>query len=198
MPDGIIFGMDEIFGTDESHDLVHRMRAWALADAEERGIRLPEPATDEQIAATEALLGYALHPLLKRLYREVANGCFGPDTWRLMPIERLTMCPRTDVAAGGRRRWPDQVVAVMDVGCGMLSAVDCDPGGDGQVLLMDPNAFDCGEPEAWSVDTATLAQWLEGWLDGTSWLVDENPDIEEIGWPVRWADAAARLGISAG
>ncbi|WP_169740014.1 SMI1/KNR4 family protein [Actinospica robiniae] len=181
---------------EESHDLVNRVRAWALTAAEERGVRLPEPATDEQIGATEALLGYALHPLLKRLYREVANGGFGPDYWRLMPSERWTMCPRIDVPAGQPRWWPDGVVAVMDVGCGMLSAIDCaDPTGGGQVLLMDPNAFDCGEPEAWYADAATLAQWLEGWLDGTSWLVDENPDIEEINWPDRWADAAARLGI---
>lgn len=187
-----------IFGMGQPHDLVHRVRAWALAMAEERGIRLPEPATDEQIAATEKLLGYALHPLLKRLYREVANGGFGPDTWRLMPMERWTMCPHGAVPPGQPRPWPDGVVAVMDVGCGMLSAVDCaDPGGEGRVLLMDPNAFGSGEPEAWWLDAATLAQWLEGWLDGSSWLAMDDVDPEEIPWPVRWTDAPARLGLSA-
>jgi hypothetical protein len=183
----------KVFVVDETEDLVCRLRVWAAAAAEERGVQLPERATAEQIADAEAMLGYALHPLLGRLYLEIANGGFGPDGWRLMPVERLTMCPRTDVPSGQPRGWPDLVVAVMDVGCAMLSAVDCgDPGG--QVLLMDPNAFDSGQPEAWSLDAATLAHWLEAWLDGSSWLVEQDTEIEDIDWPVPWSDAAARLG----
>lgn len=152
----------------------------------------PERATAEQVAGAEAILGFALHPLLKRLYQVVANGGFGPDDWRLMPVESLTISPHVDVPPGQPLEWPDRVVAVMDVGCAMLSAVDCaDPGG--QVLLMDPNAFDSSRPEAWSLDAATLARWLEGWLDGSSWLVEQDADIEDIAWPVPWADAAARL-----
>lgn len=181
---------------DEFDDLVHSVRAWAATAAEERGGRLPEPATAEQIVAAEARLGFVLHPLLKRLYREVADGGFGPDGWRLMPVERLMMFPHVDVPPGQAREWPDRVVAVMDVGCAMLSAIDCaDPGG--QVLLMDPNAFESGQPQAWSLDAVTLAQWLEGWLDGSSWLVEQDADIEEIAWPVPWTDAAARLGVVA-
>jgi len=37
------------------------------------------PATDAQIAATEAALGYPLPPMLRVLYQNVANGGFGPD-----------------------------------------------------------------------------------------------------------------------
>lgn len=181
-----------VFVVDEFEDVVRRVRAWALAAAEEGGVQLPEQASAEQIAAAEAVLGYALHPLLKRLYLEIANGGFGPDVWRLMPVERLTTWPRVEVPPGQPREWPDQVVAVMDVGCAMLSAVDCSDRG-GQVLLMDPNAFDSGQPEAWSLDSATLARWLEGWLDGSSWLVEQDAEIEDIRWPVPWPDAAARL-----
>jgi len=185
----------KFFVMDEFEDVVHRVRTWALAAADERGVQLPGRASAEQIADAEAMLGYALHPLLKRLYLEIANGGFGPDGWRLMPVERLTTCPRVDVPPGQPRGWPDQVVAVMDVGCAMLSAVDCgDP--SGQVLLMDPNAFDSGQPEAWSLDAATLAQWLEGWLDGSSWLVEQDVEIEDIKWPVPWSDAAAGLTAS--
>jgi|GEM_PF-864460 len=36
-------------------------------------------ATDAQIAATEAALGYPLPAMLRELYLEVANGGFGPD-----------------------------------------------------------------------------------------------------------------------
>lgn len=182
----------KVFVMDEFEDLVNRVRAWAVAAAEERGVQLSERATAGQVADVEAMLGYPLHPLLKRRYLEIADGGFGPDGWRLMPAERLTGCPHIDVLSGRPRGWPDQVVAVMDVGCAMLSAVDCGDSG-GQVLLMDPNAFDSGQPEAWSLDAATLAQWLEGWLDGSSWLVEQDAEIEDIKWPVPWSDAAARL-----
>jgi hypothetical protein len=181
---------------NEIDDLVRRVRVWAIAAAEERGAQLPDRASAKQIAATETTLGYALHPLLKRLYQEVANGGFGPDNWRLLPVERLTICHHTEMPPRQPREWPDLAVAVMDVGCAMLSVVDCaEPGG--QVLLMDPNGFDSGRPEAWSLDTATLAQWLEGWLDGSSWLVEQDADIEDIAWPVPWLDATARLAASA-
>ncbi|MBR7839775.1 SMI1/KNR4 family protein [Actinospica durhamensis] len=178
---------------DEFDDLVSRVRSWATATAEERGANLPEPATAEQIAAAESILGYALHPLLKRLFQEVANGGYGPEHWRLMPLERLTLCPHVDAPPDQPRAWPDQVLAVMDVGCAMLAAVDCADGRGGQVLLMDPNAFDSGQPEAWYLEAATLPQWLEGWLDGSSWLCEQD-DPEDIAWPTPWDDAAARLG----
>lgn len=98
-----------VFVMDEFEDLVHRVRAWAVAAAEERGVQLSERATADQVADVEAMLGYALHPLLKRLYLEIANGEFGPDGWRLMPVERLTVHPRIDVPSGRPRGWPDQV-----------------------------------------------------------------------------------------
>jgi hypothetical protein len=37
------------------------------------------PATPQQLEATEELLGFALPPLLRALYGQVANGGFGPD-----------------------------------------------------------------------------------------------------------------------
>ncbi len=36
------------------------------------------PAKEEQLAATEALLGFPLPPLLRNIYAEFANGGFGP------------------------------------------------------------------------------------------------------------------------
>ncbi len=36
------------------------------------------PASEEQLRATEAALGFPLPPLLRALYAEVANGGFGP------------------------------------------------------------------------------------------------------------------------
>jgi hypothetical protein len=49
------------------------------ADAKlNEGAPLPPPATPEQLANAEALLGFELPPLLRRLYLEVANGWIGP------------------------------------------------------------------------------------------------------------------------
>lgn len=42
-----------------------------------RGFTYP-PASEEQLRATEAALGFPLPPFLRALYAEVANGCFGP------------------------------------------------------------------------------------------------------------------------
>ena len=167
-----------------------RIRAWARALV---GCELPPPATSEQVAEAETELGYALHPLLRRLYLEVANGGFGPQGWRLRPIERIRAFPAVELDPGEVRPWPDRVVDVMDVGCAMSSVVDClDPGG--QVLLFDPNSFTSDEPEAWRLDAPSLAQWLEGWLDGSCWLANDELDPDdESGWPTPWEDAFVRL-----
>jgi len=161
----------------DQDDLPRRLRAWART----QHAALPGPATAEQVAAAEGRIGFPLPPLLRRLYREVANGGFGPDTWELVPLAEL------------RPTWPGRMVTVMDVGCAMASVVDCSDAA-GQVLLMDPNAYAMDDPRAWSLDAPTLAQWLEAWIDGTSWLCEQDDvDIDDIPWPVPWPDAAARL-----
>lgn len=161
----------------DEDDLPRRLRAWATAA---RG-RPRRPATEEQVAQAESRLGFPLHPLLKRLYLEVADGGFGPDTWKLVPLAEL------------QPSWPERTVRVMDVGCGMDSVVDCSDA-TGRVLLMDPNAYAMDDPRAWSLDAPTLAQWLEAWIDGTSWLCEQDDlDVDDIPWPVPWPDAAARL-----
>jgi hypothetical protein len=40
---------------------------------------LNPPAIEEQLQATEDLLGFSLPPLLRALYQQVANGAFGPS-----------------------------------------------------------------------------------------------------------------------
>lgn len=176
---------------DPTRDLIHRIRTWARADADEAGHPLPAPASAALLADTEERLGFALHPLLRRLYTEVADGGFGPDGWRLFPLERLF--PRCEPVLGEPRDWPDRSVAVMGIGCAMLSVVDClDPAG--QVLVMDPNSYHSHEPEAWMLDAPSLEAWLEAWIDGTSWLIEDERDVDDESlWPQRWEEASARL-----
>ncbi|WP_416486331.1 hypothetical protein [Streptomyces sp. CL12] len=62
-------------------DLVQRVAVRAASDNED----LPAPVGGARIAQAEARLGFALHPLLRRLYREVADGGFGPG-YRRLPL----------------------------------------------------------------------------------------------------------------
>ncbi|MGW2214214.1 SMI1/KNR4 family protein, partial [Nonomuraea sp. NPDC001684] len=59
----------------DNDDLLRRVSAKASATTE----HLPPPATAEEVAQAERVLGFRLPPVLTRLYREVANGGFGPD-----------------------------------------------------------------------------------------------------------------------
>jgi hypothetical protein len=61
-------------------DLLRQVLAKAGATAG----RLPLPATAEEVAQAESLVGFGFPPVLVRLYREVANGGFGPD-YQLFP-----------------------------------------------------------------------------------------------------------------
>ncbi|WP_406067719.1 SMI1/KNR4 family protein [Streptomyces sp. NBC_01020] len=116
-------------------DLVQRVATRAASDSKD----LPEPVDEALIAEAEGQLGIALHPLLARLYREVADGGFGPD-YRLLPLlgsgssvvgEYLT---RREASVGVEHpEWPEGVVPILTWGCAMYAGVDC-LSEDGQVL----------------------------------------------------------------
>lgn len=62
-------------------DLLRRVLVKAAADTE----RLSPPATAEEVENAERILGFELPPVPARLYGEVANGGFGPDS-HLLPL----------------------------------------------------------------------------------------------------------------
>jgi hypothetical protein len=68
----------------EEDQLIARVRDRALDPAtrtdylSERHREMPAPATPDAIHEAEARLGFALHPLHRRLLEEVADGGFGP------------------------------------------------------------------------------------------------------------------------
>lgn len=64
-------------------DLLRRVSAKASMTME----HLPPPATAEEVAQAQRLLGFRLPPVLVRLYREVANGA--------TPHSSLTVRART-------------------------------------------------------------------------------------------------------
>jgi hypothetical protein len=185
----ILASMDQAY----ADDLIRRVAA--KATAEHSPLRPLVSASD--ITQAEESLGFRLHPLLRRLYAEVADGGFGPVGYTLHPL--ATAVARTpamavqaavDLRDGERRYWPFEAVAIMDWGCAMDAVVDC-RSEDGAVLLVDPNPGLPDRAEEWFLDSESLAGWLESWLDGTGWYYEEDPDemVDLRPWP----QAVARL-----
>jgi len=179
---------------DDLDDLIRRVAERAASDSDD----LPAPVGDAQIAEAEAQLGFALHPLLARLYRQVADGGFGPD-YQLLPL----LGPDSSVVGDYLERrewsvgaeypeWPEGVVPILTWGCGMYAGVDC-RSEDGKVLLFEPNPYSGGSwAQCWFVDSASLAAWLETWLAGTGWF-ESDGDMDVLLEPQMWDLAASRL-----
>ncbi|WUS31464.1 SMI1/KNR4 family protein [Streptomyces sp. NBC_01255] len=177
-------------------DLVPRVAAKARATS----TTLPPAASAEEIASAEAVLGFALPPLLASLYREVANGGYGPE-YQLLPLVgagRTVLSEyqseRSGSAQGETPFWPAGVLPILDWGCAMYAAVDC-RSETATVLLFEPNAMTDDGAAAWFVDAGSLAEWLETWLAGTGWYREdayENTDEEPEDMPP-WELAASRI-----
>ncbi|MGP3691303.1 SMI1/KNR4 family protein [Streptomyces sp. IBSNAI002] len=180
-------------------NLVQRVATRAASDSDD----LPDPVDAARIAEAERQLGFALHPLLARLYREVADGGFGPD-YRLLPLlgpgssvvgEYLT---RREASVGAEHpQWPEGVVPILTWGCAMYAGVDC-LGEVGQVLLFEPNPHSGGSWEqCWFLDSTSLAAWLETWLAGTGWFEEDAFDRDDLIEPQPWEQGAHRLSSGA-
>lgn len=192
-------GSDSIAGMTDTDDLVQRVATRAASDSED----LPAPVDNTGITEAEAHLGFPLHPLLARLYGEVADGGFGPD-YRLLPL----LGPGSGVVGEYLERrhasvgvehpqWPEGVVPILTWGCAMYAAVDCFSE-DGQVLLFEPNPYGGGSWEpCWFLDAAGLAEWLETWLAGTGWFEEDAYGSEDVAEPQPWDQAADRLSAGA-
>ncbi|MFB6839059.1 SMI1/KNR4 family protein [Streptomyces sp. NPDC056361] len=175
--------------------LLRRVALQAASDAED----LPACVSEEQVAQAEAQLGFTLHPLLVRLYREIADGGFGPD-YRLLPLLGpgagvvSEFLERREASSGvPYPEWPDGVVPILTWGCAMYAGVDCFSE-DGQVLLFEPNVYggDSWE-ECWFLDSTGLAAWLETWLAGNGWFDEEAADRDDVVEPRLWDQAGSRL-----
>ncbi|MFJ8012825.1 SMI1/KNR4 family protein [Streptomyces sp. NPDC096339] len=173
---------------NETEQLLEQVADRVRNSAQGRGTPLPKPLADGEIARAEGILGFALPPLLAKLYTRVGDGGFGPE-YGLLPLRQVIERHEARRASGWR--WPEGVLPMADFGCGMDACVDC-RSETAQVLLFDPNP---GEPDlAWYVDSPGLADWLRGWLDGSAWFCDESGLGEEFDLePVPWAEFRSRI-----
>lgn len=158
---------------------------------------LPDPLTPDLIERAETVLGFRLHPLLAAIYRDFANGGFGPD-YQLMSLidgptsEQAVSCyiQKRAENAGTAWAWPEGVLPILTWGCGMYACVDCRSHA-GTVLLFEPNP---GDPDvAWWIDSPTLAEWLEHYIHDTGWWLKAETG-EDFAAMSPWAHAAERAG----
>ncbi|MEU0183891.1 SMI1/KNR4 family protein [Streptomyces sp. NPDC006207] len=183
---------------DPADDLADDLVVRAAAKAGATTGTLPAPARAAQVAEAEALLGFAIPPLLARLYTEVANGGFGPG-YELFPLVgqgcsavAAYQARRAESQAAASPHWPEGVLPILDWGCGMYGAVDC-RSASGTVLIFEPNADTGDWSDGWFVDERSLADWLGTWLAGGGWYRLDGHGDDELPEPGRWEEAATRL-----
>ena len=145
--------------------------------------RANPPVTQPELEQAESMLGFALPPLLKRIYLEVGNGGFGPGygLFRLsderqtdhfdvlvqnyLSLRSLTQEEIDEAFAGEEDRpilWPEKILMLCDWGCTIYSSVDC-ASSPYPILVTDANV----SLSEINIESPSLAQWLEDWLDGT-------------------------------
>lgn len=163
--------------------------------------KLPPVATEEQIARAEARFGFPIPRLLRRIYREVANGGFGPG-YGLIGIEDGNARKsgldvvgiyesqlHADTEDPGWE-WPLKLVPLFDWGGFVFSA-----GGFGNddvpITEFDPTLRLPRDPmeKALRAQAPSLSQFLERWIRG------ENVCLPRRAFSVEDLKALAALDV---
>jgi hypothetical protein len=144
------------------------------------------PVTEEELVQAETQLGFVLPALLRRIYREVGNGGFGPgygllllnelppngghDTTSLVAeyqgMKAFSQQDIDEYFAEEEEKpalWPERVLILCDWGCNIYSCLDCSSS-ELPIFRMDSNENFLVE---WAIEAPSLHQWLERWIDGT-------------------------------
>ena len=125
-----------------------------------------------RLAAVEALEKQFCHRLpssVTELYTTVANGGFGPSygLMRLDEAKALYDKLRAPDANDPHWRWPEAVLPLISLGCGMYFCVDCSSA-DAKVIWFEPNPHVAGE--SWSESFASgppFETLMRRWAAGT-------------------------------
>jgi hypothetical protein len=145
------------------------------------------PATGAEVDAAEAALGFAIPPLLRRLYTEVGNGGFGPN-YGLEGVPTIPPVPGTgDIVALYRMYccdpapehlahvWPHGWVPLIGGGCLYMECADFLRAPDA-VVLFDGNDCHPDRPviESLRPVAVSLEARLEAWLAGERGWVQQS------------------------
>jgi hypothetical protein len=135
------------------------------------------PLSKQVIAAAESRLGFRLPQLLSAIYTEISNGGFGQSYGFLSLIGGDLNKRQDSVSLYESYRqtdpddeywhWPEGLLPVCDLGCGMYHCVQC-LDDTMPVVWFEPNPH--GEGEPWDSSfipfAPSLREYLSAWLDG--------------------------------
>jgi hypothetical protein len=140
--------------------------------APKRGYTWVECIPEEELARAEAMLGFPLPSLLRRIYLEVGDGAFGLSPLYLVSFNGLCDMPLIESYVGlraesggegnGERIWPENLLIIYDWGCNSYSCLDC-AHPEHRVLRNDNNE----DLDAYAIEAPSFQQWLQAVLDGT-------------------------------
>jgi hypothetical protein len=148
--------------------------------------QMAAPASEDDLVRTEQLLGFAIPPLLRRLYKEVANGGFGPG-YGLTGAEG-GKADAIGYSIGGayrlRReidpsasswRWPEHLVPLVSWGEGAFSCGDFSKPGC-PLYVFDPLRWPEGTESlgALPIHAPGLREFLSDWIRGEEVLPPEH------------------------
>jgi hypothetical protein len=176
--------------TPREEKLIERLkeRAQDPERASDEGLaKVRPPAAARAVGEAERDLGFGLPELLREAYVQAANGAFGPE-YGFLGVKGGATDERGNTLVGVYRslrglsrqnphwRWPDGLLPLCRLGCGMYSCLDC-AGPRVPVLTFDPNGIWVGEDEtdeqetilhwvnAFWWESPSFAAWLQRWLD---------------------------------
>jgi hypothetical protein len=164
----------------------------------QRGARPPLDA--KALAKAEARLGEPLAPFLRALYGGIGNGGFGPAYGLLGLIggardeaghDALTLYERNraKLAEDPLWRWPQRVLPLVHLGCGMFYCADATDD-DAPAIWFEPNPHLDGAPwdDAFFTVDVTVRELLDSWARGNG-----DGDLMKRAWMSRhpgepWGD----------
>jgi hypothetical protein len=147
--------------------------------------RVYPAATRKAVREAERALGFALPEFLKELYFEVGNGGFGPGYGLLgvrggaredgRTVVDLYRQMRQPDPADPHWRWPEHLLPIATLGCGMYVCVRCSKP-DESVVWFEPNPHVEGGSweDAFIPLAPSVAAWLEAWLAGSDTFTLES------------------------
>lgn len=130
----------------------------------------------EVLSLAESELSFPLPRFVQSVYREVADGGFGPG-YGLRQLRADDVYSVVNSAKGfqkarledARCDWPNQFVSLCSWGCNIFSGIDCSRD-EAPVIRFDPERVDWDgtEPISKSLvpEADSLEEWLTAWLDG--------------------------------
>ncbi len=137
------------------------------------------PASTDALIAAEDQLGFQLAPLLRRLYREVGNGGFGPG-YGILGVEGGYSYDEGQTIVEAHEfvssmceyqvAWPFGLLPICDWGDGVWSCIDC---------TSNDYAITTSDDEGLTRTAYDLRSWLLAWCRGVC-LWDEMFEFEEV------------------